>query len=103
MALSSNGSLGQDNTYLQKPDDEGEIEEAFMTLMQKRGWHNLPEQARRQMMAYPAAKKWTLVHQDRLTEIQGAEKRRVTRQPGQYGRECRGRRDAGMVREKGHG
>ncbi len=46
--------------------------------MLKRGWHNLPEQARRQMMAYPAAKKWTLVHNDRLTEWQGEQKRRQT-------------------------
>ncbi len=42
-------------------------------------------------MAYPAAKKWTLVHQDRLTEWQGEQKRRtVARQTatgGQYGRE----------------
>jgi cytokinesis protein len=54
--------------------------------MQKRGWQNLPDQARRQMMAYPAAKKWTLVHQDRLTEWQGEQKRRTTaRQTGQYG------------------
>jgi cytokinesis protein len=56
--------------------------------MQKRGWHNLPDQARRQMMAYPPAKKWTLVHQDRLTEFQGEQKRRtIQRHTGQYGRE----------------
>lgn len=87
MAFSVNGSLAPDNVYTQKPNSDQEIEEAFMSLMQKRGWHNLPEQARRQMMAYPAAKKWTLVHQDRLTEIQGESKRRTTRQTGQYGRE----------------
>ncbi|KAF4997266.1 hypothetical protein F66182_16342, partial [Fusarium sp. NRRL 66182] len=28
------------------------------------------------MLAYPASKKWTLVHQDRLTELQGEQKRR---------------------------
>jgi cytokinesis protein len=60
--------------------------------MQKRGWHNLPEQARRQMAAYPATKKWQLVYNDRLTEWQGEQKRRtVNRQTGtiggQYGRE----------------
>ncbi len=27
-------------------------------------------------MAYPATKKWTLVHQDKLTEWQGEQKRR---------------------------
>lgn len=61
---------------LPKPDDEGEIERLFLELMHKRGWQNLPEQARRQMLAYPAAKKWTLVHQDQLTEWQGEQKRR---------------------------
>jgi cytokinesis protein len=70
---------------MNKPDDRV-VEEMFLALMQKRGWHNLPEQARRQMMAYPPAKKWTLVHQDRLTEWQGEQKRRTTaRQTGQYG------------------
>ena len=44
--------------------------------MHKRGWQNLPEQARRQMLAYAPAKKWTLVHQDKLTEWQGEQKRR---------------------------
>jgi cytokinesis protein len=47
--------------------------------MQKRGWQNLPEQAKRQMLAYPASKKWTLVHQDRLTELQGEQRRRNAR------------------------
>ncbi|CAI4213787.1 unnamed protein product [Parascedosporium putredinis] len=56
----------------------------FVQLMQKRGWNNLPEQARRQMNAYPADKKWTLLHQDRLTEWQGEQKRRTTARPGQY-------------------
>jgi cytokinesis protein len=52
------------------------VDQLFLELMQKRGWQNLPEQARRQMMAYPASKKWTLVHQDRLTELQGEQKRK---------------------------
>jgi cytokinesis protein len=47
--------------------------------MLKRGWQNLPEGARRQMMAYPPAKKWTLVYQDKLTEWQGEQKRRTAR------------------------
>jgi cytokinesis protein len=52
------------------------VDQLFLELMQKRGWQNLPEQAKRQMLAYPASKKWTLVHQDRLTELQGEQKRR---------------------------
>ena len=81
-------SLGNDVFNLTKPTDDRIIEEQFLALMQKRGWHNLPDGARRQMMAYPAAKKWTLVHQDRLTEWQGEQKRRtMARQTGagQYG------------------
>ena len=46
--------------------------------MLKRGWISLPEQARRQMEAYPISKKWTLVHQDRLAEWQGEQKKRMT-------------------------
>ncbi|KAK6595424.1 cytokinesis protein sepA [Botrytis cinerea] len=75
-----------DGFKLNKPSDDRVIEEQFLSLMQKRGWHNLPDQARRQMMAYTPAKKWTLVHQDRLTEWQGEQKRRTNaRQTGQYG------------------
>ncbi|KAL4899718.1 hypothetical protein BDW74DRAFT_183527 [Aspergillus multicolor] len=62
--------------YLTRPRDDRIVDRLFLELMQKRGWQNLPEQARRQMMAYPASKKWTLVHQDRLTELQGEQKRK---------------------------
>ncbi|EDN93120.1 hypothetical protein SS1G_08985 [Sclerotinia sclerotiorum 1980 UF-70] len=75
-----------DGFKLNKPNDDRVIEEQFLSLMQKRGWHNLPDQARRQMMAYTPAKKWTLVHQDRLTEWQGEQKRRTNaKHTGQYG------------------
>ena len=88
MSGSPSGSFGGEGFNLSKPTDDRVIEELFLALMQKRGWHNLPDQARRQMMAYPAAKKWTLVHQDRLTEWQGEQKRRTNvRNTGQYGRE----------------
>ncbi|KAG8424556.1 hypothetical protein J3458_001334 [Metarhizium acridum] len=70
--------------YFPKPDDDNVIEQMFLQLMQKRGWHNLPEQARRQMMAYPPQKKWTLLYQDRLTEWQGEQKRRQTARSNQY-------------------
>ncbi|KFY34618.1 hypothetical protein V494_06616, partial [Pseudogymnoascus sp. VKM F-4513 (FW-928)] len=74
------------NFDVTKPADERVIEQQFLALMQKRGWHNLPDQARRQMLAYPPGKKWTLVYQDRLTEWQGEQKRRTTaRQSGIYG------------------
>ena len=61
---------------LPRPANDEIIEEQFVALMHKRGWNNLPDQARRQMLAYPAGKKWTLIHQDRLTEWQGEQKRR---------------------------
>ncbi|KAI0020278.1 hypothetical protein F4780DRAFT_375532 [Xylariomycetidae sp. FL0641] len=73
-----------DNFSLVRPDDDRVTEQMFYELMQKRGWHNLPEQARRQMQAYPASKKWTLIYQDRLTEWQGEQKRRQTSKVGQY-------------------
>ena len=81
-ALAAGGA--PDGFYFPKPDDESVVHEMFLQLMQKRGWHNLPEQARRQMMAYPSQKKWTLLHQDRLTEWQGEQKRRTTIRPNQY-------------------
>ena len=75
-AFNSTTSFSPAGFNLPKPDNEEEIERQFAELMAKRGWQNLPEQARRQMVAYPSSKKWTLVHQDRLTEWQGEQKRR---------------------------
>ncbi|GAB7365720.1 hypothetical protein MBLNU230_g7058t1 [Neophaeotheca triangularis] len=77
-AFSSTASFTPDGFNLQRPPDDKKIEAEFMELMHKRGWKSLPEQARRQMEAYPIAKKWTLVHQDRLAEWQGEQKRRMT-------------------------
>ncbi|KAI9837367.1 MAG: hypothetical protein M1837_003004 [Sclerophora amabilis] len=76
-SFNSTPSFTPDASQLSRPADDRVVEDQFLALMQKRGWHNLPEQARRQMIAYPAAKKWTLVHQDRLTEWQGEQKRRT--------------------------
>ncbi|KJZ71874.1 Cytokinesis protein sepA [Hirsutella minnesotensis 3608] len=78
------GSTPNDGFYFPKPDDDNVVEQMFLQLMQKRGWHNLPEQARRQMMAYPPQKKWTLLHQDRLSEWQGEQRRRTTARINQY-------------------
>lgn len=62
--------------YLARPKDDRVVDQLFLDLMHKRGWQHLPEQAKRQMVSYPASKKWTLVHQDRLTELQGEQRRR---------------------------
>ncbi len=74
--FSSTTSFTPAGFYLPKPQSDEEIEKLFLQLMHKRGWQNLPEQAKRQMMAYAPTKKWTLVHQDKLTEWQGEQKRR---------------------------
>lgn len=65
---------------LPKPKDDAVIEQLFLELMDKRGWNGLPEQARRQMFAYPPAKKWTLVYQDKLSDWQKEQKQQHTRQ-----------------------
>lgn len=72
----STASFTPDGAAMERPSDDRIIEKEFMDLMHKRGWKSLPEQARRQMEAYPISKKWTLVHQDRLTEWQGEQKKR---------------------------
>lgn len=75
--IPSSGRASQaSDQYLSRPKDDRVVDQLFFELMQKRGWQNLPEQAKRQMLAYPASKKWTLVHQDRLTELQGEQKRK---------------------------
>ena len=74
--FNSTTSFNPEGFNLPRPSDDRIVEAQFVDLMHKRGWHNLPEQAKRQMAAYPITKKWTLVHQDRLTEWQGEQKRR---------------------------
>jgi cytokinesis protein len=69
-------SFAPNGFHLQRPADDSAVEAQFLAMMQKRDWQNLPEQARRQMVAYPAAKKWTLVQQDKLAEWQSEQKRR---------------------------
>lgn len=64
------------NGILDRPKDDRVVDQMFYELMIKRGWQNLPEQAKRQMLSYPASKKWTLVHQDRLAQWQSEQKRR---------------------------
>ncbi|KAI5368309.1 putative formin, FH3 domain, formin, GTPase-binding domain, armadillo-like helical [Septoria linicola] len=75
-AHSSTMSFTPEGFLMQKPSDDRIIEKEFLELMLKRGWKSLPEQARRQMEAYPISKKWTLVYQDRLAEWQGEQKRK---------------------------
>lgn len=77
-AFSSQTSFTPEGFVLHRPKDDRVIEKEFLDLMLKRGWKSLPEQAKRQMEAYPISKKWTLVHQDRLAEWQAEQKRRVT-------------------------
>ena len=65
---------------LEQPRDDRVIEAMFHELMEKRGFMNLPEQAKRQMMAYAPSKKWDMVHQDKLADFQVEQKRRVAAQ-----------------------
>ena len=62
---------------LERPQDDRVVEAMFYELMEKRGYTNLPEQAKRQMMAYAPSKKWDLVHQDKLADFQAEQRRRV--------------------------
>lgn len=75
--FSSTTSFNPDGFHFPRPTDDRVIEKQFVDMMNKRNWQAMPEQARRQMMAYPTSKKWQLVHQDRMVEWQGEQKRRT--------------------------
>lgn len=79
MHYPSHASFAPEGFQLSKPSDDKVIESEFVKLMTKRGWHNLPDSAKRQMLAYTPSKKWTLIHQDQLTEWQGQQKRNKAR------------------------
>ena len=65
-----------DGFHFPRPTDDRVIEQQFVDMMNKRNFQAMPEQAKRQMLAYPANKKWQLVHQDKMMEWQGEQKRR---------------------------
>lgn len=65
-----------DALSLERPKDDRAVEQMFHELMIKRGYMALPEPARQQMMAYPVSKKWIMVHQDKLADMQAEIKRR---------------------------
>lgn len=74
--LSTYTNTSSAENMFQRPKDDRVVDQMFYELMIKRGWQNLPDAAKRQMLAYPASKKWTLVHQDRLATWQAEQKRR---------------------------
>jgi cytokinesis protein len=62
---------------MERPDDDEMVERMFYDLMIKRGYMNLPEQARRQLMAKPVSGKWLMIYQDKLADWQAEQKRRA--------------------------
>ncbi|KAK9470371.1 uncharacterized protein V1510DRAFT_440822, partial [Dipodascopsis tothii] len=63
--------------------DEVMIDRMFQSLMNKRDFKKLPAAARQQMLQFPAAKKWMLIHQDALTEQQKHASHGVSADPGE--------------------
>ena len=76
-AMGSTPSFHPDGPYFPRPADDKLIEQQFVDMMNKRNFQAMPDQAKRQMLAYPAHKKWQLVHQDKVMEWQGEQKRRT--------------------------
>ena len=75
--FNSTTSFNPEGFYFPRPADDRIVEAQFLDMMNKRNWQAMPEGAKRQMMAYPTSKKWQLVHQDKLVEWQGEQKRRT--------------------------
>jgi cytokinesis protein len=62
---------------MERPRDDQVVEAMFYDLMQRRGYSNLPEPAKRQLMAKPVSGKWTMIYQDKLADWQAEQKRRA--------------------------
>jgi cytokinesis protein len=62
---------------LERPRDDRVIETMFYELMLKRGYMNIPEPAKRQLMAKPVSGKWVMIYQDKLADWQAEQKRRA--------------------------
>ncbi|KAH8596219.1 hypothetical protein B0O99DRAFT_686263 [Bisporella sp. PMI_857] len=72
VSLTGEGEPNED--YIAQPPIEKEVERLFAELMQSRGWNNLPNRVKQQMIDYPASKKWSLIHHDRLRQDLGKQK-----------------------------
>ncbi|KAK0744888.1 hypothetical protein B0T21DRAFT_94707 [Apiosordaria backusii] len=53
----------EDGAHLPGPASDLDTNQQFALLMEKAGWNSLPEEAKRQMLAYPADKKLSLLEQ----------------------------------------
>jgi len=62
---------------MERPRDDYVVEKMFFELMERRGYSNLPEPAKRQLMAKPVSGKWTMIYQDKLADWQAEQKRRA--------------------------
>jgi cytokinesis protein len=60
---------------LERPKDDEIVERMFYELMIKRGYMNIPEPAKRQLMAKPVSGKWVMIYQDKLADWQAEQKR----------------------------
>ncbi|KAK3368716.1 hypothetical protein B0H63DRAFT_565359 [Podospora didyma] len=68
------GNDSDDVFSWERPDDDQVVQGMFLALMERRGWHNLPDVAKRQMLAYSPEKKWTLIYQDGFAEWKARKK-----------------------------
>lgn len=62
---------------MERPKDDRVVENMFLELMHKRGYTNIPEPSKRQLMAKPVAGKWVMIYQDKLADFQAEQKRRA--------------------------
>ena len=74
---SSSSSSSMTEFSMERPRDDHVVEAMFYELMLKRGYTNLPEPAKRQLMAKPVSGKWTMIYQDKLADWQAEQKRRA--------------------------
>ncbi len=49
---------------MEQPEDGNMLDQIFTALIYKRAWNKLPEAAQQQVLAYPAANKWSLICQE---------------------------------------
>lgn len=63
--------------HMERPEDDSIVEKMFYELMIKRGYMNLPDPAKRVLMAKPTSGKWLMIYQDKLGDWQTEQKRRA--------------------------
>lgn len=71
-------AVNKEAVHIEQPPDDI-VNTSFDRIMLRKGWYELPDDAREAMMAYPASKKWDIISRDRVHGVERGDPNRESR------------------------